>query len=95
MTNERKTEEERDGIITRVKVDAIYQSGVFKPLVPVVLPENQRVRLEITLVESDVRSGANDMLAWLEERHRIQQSIIERHGFLPDSTPDIAEDRLR
>lgn len=70
------------------QIDAVFQNGVFKPLVPLALPENQRVQLEITPIE-------NDMLAWLEEVRRIQQPIIERHGCLPDSTPEIAEDRLR
>jgi hypothetical protein len=35
------------------------------------------------------------MLAWMEEVKQIQQPIIQRCGYLPDSTPDIAEDRLR
>ena len=71
------------------QVDAVSQDGVFKPLTPVVLPENQRVHLEVQPVEGD------EMLAWMEEVKQIQQPIIQRCGYLPDSTPDIAEDRLR
>ena len=71
------------------QVDAIYQNGVFKPLQDVGLPENQRVRLSVQLVET------GDVQAWLariEERH---QRIIAERGYFPDSTLDIAEDRRR
>ena len=56
---------------------------------PVVLPENQRVQLDVKLMERD------DMLAWLEKAKQNQQSILDRYGVLPDSTPDIADDRMR
>jgi predicted DNA-binding antitoxin AbrB/MazE fold protein len=71
------------------QVDAIYQNGLFKPLQDVGLPENQRVRLSVQVVE------ATDVQAWLariEERH---QRIIAERGYFPDSTLDIAEDRRR
>lgn len=71
------------------EVEAIYQDGVFKPLSQVVLPENERVRLEIRSVErADVR-------AWLAEVRRAQQAVIEHRGHVPDSAPDIAADRRR
>lgn len=70
-------------------IEAVFQNGVFKPLVPIVLPENQRVQLEVKPVET------NDILAWLEQANRVRQSILDRHGMLPDTTPDIAEDRMR
>jgi predicted DNA-binding antitoxin AbrB/MazE fold protein len=71
------------------RIEAIYQGGVFKPLGPVQLAENQRVTLTVQPVERE------DVKAWLtrvQERHR---EFIAKHGYLPDSTPDIAEDRMR
>ena len=71
------------------QVDAVYQNGVFKPLQDVSLPENQRVRLSVQLVE------ANDARAWLARVQQRQQRIIAERGYFPDSTLDIAEDRRR
>ena len=72
-----------------IKVDAIYQGGIFKPLGEVGLRENQGVRLHIEPLEG------NDVRAWLEEVQRLQQRIIDERGYFPDSTPDIAADRAR
>jgi predicted DNA-binding antitoxin AbrB/MazE fold protein len=74
---------------TMTQVEAVYQDGVFKPVQEVALPQNQRVRLT---VESVPR---NEILQWLDEMRKIQQPILDRVGFLPDSTPEIAEDRRR
>ena len=41
-------------------VEAIYQGGVFKPVEEVILPENQRVRLQVDPVP------VTDFRAWLE-----------------------------
>ena len=73
-------------------VDAIYQNGVFKPLEQVDLQENARVRLRI-----EPSSYQAEMLAWLERVRKHRQEFLDRHGGvpLPDSTPDIAEDRMR
>jgi predicted DNA-binding antitoxin AbrB/MazE fold protein len=71
------------------QVDAIYQNGLFKPLQDVGLPENQRVRLSVQLVE------AVDVRAWLAEVQELRQRIIAERGYFPDSAPDIAEDRRR
>jgi predicted DNA-binding antitoxin AbrB/MazE fold protein len=72
-------------------IDAIYQDGVFKPLQKVDLMENERVRLKI-----EPSSYKEEMLAWLERIRKHHQEFLERHGCpLPDSTPDIAEDRMR
>jgi predicted DNA-binding antitoxin AbrB/MazE fold protein len=71
------------------QIEAIFQGGVFKPLTEVKLPENQRVMIDVQSVE------AEDIQTWLarvQERHR---EFIEKHGYLPDSTADIAEDRMR
>jgi predicted DNA-binding antitoxin AbrB/MazE fold protein len=70
-------------------IDAVYQDGVFKPLGDVTLRENQRVRLRVEPVV------AGTVGAWLDDLRRLQQDILDRHGLLPDSTPDISADRMR
>jgi predicted DNA-binding antitoxin AbrB/MazE fold protein len=67
-------------------VEAIYAGGVFKPIDPVPLPENQRVRLTVEPV---------DTTGWLEAVREFQRKVVASHGVLPDSTPDIAADRRR
>jgi predicted DNA-binding antitoxin AbrB/MazE fold protein len=70
-------------------VEAIYQGGVFKPLGEVRLPENQRVFLSIQM------PTGQDAAAWLKEVREFQERIIAERGCFPDSTPDIAADRVR
>jgi len=70
-------------------VEAIYASGVFKPLSEVDLPENQRVRL---VVEPVAPAAVG---SWLAEVAAFQQQLVANHGILPDSTPEIAADRRR
>jgi len=70
-------------------IEAVYRHGVFEPLEPVNLEEEQRV-------EVHVASGDASALAkWIEEVRVLQEEFVKKHGLLPDSTPDIAEDRLR
>jgi len=71
------------------EIVAIYEGGVFRPLAPVALHENQRVRLNIQPLEEC------DIGAWLEEVRRLQERIIAERGYLPDSAPDISADRSR
>lgn len=71
------------------RIDAIYQQGVFKPLGHVALSDNQRVSLSIEPVED------HDVSAWLDEVRRFHRRIIAEQGLLPDSTPEIAADRMR
>jgi predicted DNA-binding antitoxin AbrB/MazE fold protein len=68
-------------------VEAIYTGGVFKPLGQVAVAENQRVRLTIEPAETPGPSS------WLDAVRQFHRQIIEAHGVLPDSTPDIAADR--
>jgi predicted DNA-binding antitoxin AbrB/MazE fold protein len=70
-------------------VEAVYQGGVFKPVRPVDLPENQRVRLQIESVP------AAETLAWLAKMREAREAIRAKYGEFPDSTPGIAEDRMR
>jgi len=70
-------------------IEAVYKRGVFQPLDPVNLPEDQRVHL---LVEP---ATAQTPRQWLDEVRKIQAVIVSREGVLPDSTSDIAADRMR
>jgi predicted DNA-binding antitoxin AbrB/MazE fold protein len=68
-------------------VDAIYASGVFKPLEEVKLPENLRVRLTVDTSQP----WAVD--SWLHAVQTFHQQLIAQHGVFPDSTAAIAADR--
>lgn len=70
-------------------IDAIYRHGVFEPLQPVNLREDQRVRLNIEAAERPTPA------AWLEQILSVQAEIVARQGILPDSASDIAADRAR
>jgi len=70
-------------------IDAIFADGVFKPIGPIAIADNQRVRLTIEKAESV------DAVAWMAELQEFQAQIIASHGILPDSTLDIAADRRR
>jgi predicted DNA-binding antitoxin AbrB/MazE fold protein len=71
------------------RVEAIYEHGVFRPLGPIDLPENQRVAISVEPVLQE------SIIAWLEETSRFREEVAARRGILPDSAIDIAEDRLR
>ena len=71
------------------QIEAIYRHGVFQPLEPVELEENQRVRLNVQI------PGADSIQRWLEEVRELQRRTVARRGVLPDSTEDIATDRMR
>jgi predicted DNA-binding antitoxin AbrB/MazE fold protein len=70
-------------------VDAVYRRGVFEPLQPVKLAEDQHVRL--TIESPPVKAWQ----AWLQRVRERHAEFGKRNGVLPDSTPGIAEDRLR
>jgi predicted DNA-binding antitoxin AbrB/MazE fold protein len=70
-------------------VEAVYQGGVFKPTGAVALPDNQRVRLQVEAIDR------SDILARIEDARAFHRRWIAERGPLPDSTPDIAEDRQR
>lgn len=71
------------------RVDAIYRHGVFEPLHPVNLREEQRVQLSFD------PTGGEAAPAWLSRVQAIQFAIVQRQGPLPDSALDIAADRVR
>jgi predicted DNA-binding antitoxin AbrB/MazE fold protein len=70
-------------------IEAIYENGVFKPVQPVSLPERQRVQIDVRPV------AAASITSWLAEARQLRDRIAARVGVLPDSTPEIAEDRRR
>jgi predicted DNA-binding antitoxin AbrB/MazE fold protein len=68
-------------------VDAIFADGVFKPVIPVAMPENQRVRLTVETVVP------GDLSQWLAAVRTFQGEVVARRGVLPDCTSEIASDR--
>ncbi len=70
-------------------VKAVYRRGVFEPLEPVDMREEQRVDLSIAL------AGESTPQQWVDALRSTQAKIIKRYGLLPDSSGDIAEDRQR
>jgi predicted DNA-binding antitoxin AbrB/MazE fold protein len=71
------------------QIEAIYRHGVFEPLEPVHLEEDQRVRLRVEPADKEA------LEEWLERVQRRQAEIFRRQGYLPDSAQEIAEDRAR
>jgi predicted DNA-binding antitoxin AbrB/MazE fold protein len=70
-------------------IEAVFRHGVFEPLEPVQLPEEQRVQVHISpAVKAPFET-------WLRKTHARQADFVRKHGVLPDSSPDIAEDRRR
>jgi predicted DNA-binding antitoxin AbrB/MazE fold protein len=70
-------------------IEAIYRRGVFEPLEPVNLREEQRVALSFAVTNGHTAEG------WLNQVKAIQTTIVQRQGVLPDSASEIAADRAR
>jgi predicted DNA-binding antitoxin AbrB/MazE fold protein len=70
-------------------VAAVFRHGVFEPLDPVNLPEEQRVQLRIEPLSMSTPSE------WLDQVRELQEAVVRRAGTLPDSSSDIASDRCR
>ena len=79
----------QQGVFAMSFIQAVYRHGVFEPLEPVQLPEEQRVQVHIA------PPGKAPLEAWIRKTQARQAAFIKKHGLLPDSAPDIAEDRLR
>ncbi len=71
------------------QIEAIYRHGVFEPLEPVDLEDEQRVRLSIEATKKETWQQ------WLQRVKNRRETIFHRQGFLPDSAVEIAEDRAR
>ena len=74
------------------RIEAVFRKGVFEPLQPVELKEEERVLLDISPLNEQFSPA--EFLALVTD---LQERILkDRNGeLLPDSTPDIAADRLR
>jgi predicted DNA-binding antitoxin AbrB/MazE fold protein len=71
------------------RIEAVYRRGVFEPLEPVNLCEEQRVQLSFEPANGETAQ------AWLHHVRAMQATIVERVGALPDSAAEIASDRMR
>lgn len=71
------------------QLEAIVENGLLRPLDRLPFLDQQRVWVRVEPVE------AHDVQRWLFQVVQHQQSVIQRGPQLPDSTLDIAEDRLR
>jgi predicted DNA-binding antitoxin AbrB/MazE fold protein len=71
------------------RIEAIYRHGVFEPLEPVNLREDERVQLSF-----EPANGQTPQ-AWLNRVEAMQAAIVARQGTFPDSAAEIAADRLR
>ena len=73
------------------QVKAVSRHENIEPLEPVQLKfaEKSHVVLKISSASKE------DALEWMRRVRKIREQIREREGVLPDSTPDIAEDRMR
>jgi predicted DNA-binding antitoxin AbrB/MazE fold protein len=76
-------------VIAMSHVEAIYRHGVFEPLQPVELLEDQRVLLSFEPADRLTAQG------WLDKVRQLQTAVLHRQGYLPDSASDIAADRMR
>ena len=74
-------------------VEAVYSGGVFKPLEKVDIRENERVVLDFAPMH--VTPQSHEVEKWLETIRVLQKQIVVTSGILPDSTAELAEDRLR
>ncbi len=72
-----------------VQIEAVFQQGVFKPLQPVNLTEDQRVRLIVETVRQETS------MEWMERVSKRREAIAEREGMFFDSAKEIALDRRR
>jgi predicted DNA-binding antitoxin AbrB/MazE fold protein len=75
------------------QIEAVFRHGVFEPLEPIVdLRDGQQVILDISPLPDHLSPAE-----FLVRVRALQDRILkDRNGeLLPDSTPDIAADRLR
>jgi predicted DNA-binding antitoxin AbrB/MazE fold protein len=59
-------------------IDAIYENGMFKPLVPFVLSEHQRVRLSVTTIAPDDAEIVSAQRQAMEQLDAELESITDR-----------------
>jgi len=69
-------------------VQAVYQNGVFRPLSPLSISENEIVELSIQPMRADVPD-------WILRLRNVREHISRGKPLFPDSAVEIAEDRQR
>lgn len=72
-----------------LNLKAIYRHGLFEPLEPVSLDEEQCVRLNVEVIPDET------VQSWIQRVRLVHTPIVQRQGPLPDSSREIAADRLR
>ena len=70
-------------------LEAIVENGLLRPMQRLPFAEHQRVWVRVEPI------GSRDVTGWLASVERHQHAVLTRCGVLPDSTSDIAEDRMR
>ena len=70
-------------------MEAVVENGLLRPLQNLPFADRERVMIRVERIESP------DVAGWLAAVDRHQKSVLDREGILPDSTLDIAEDRMR
>src|SRR5205823_323330 len=65
--------------VVMVRIEAVFRHGVFEPLGPVNLQEEQRVRLSIEPTSQETPES------WLNRVQKLQAVVLARQGFLPNS----------
>lgn len=71
------------------QLEAIVENGLLRPLDRLPFFDQQHVWVRVEALED------HDVQQWLTGVMQHQQSVLLRVPHLPDSTSDIAEDRLR
>jgi predicted DNA-binding antitoxin AbrB/MazE fold protein len=62
-------------------IEAIYEHGVFRPLVPVTLPENCRVRVIPTVANGELNQDLDAIHAVLDQRYDTGiRDLAARHN---------------
>ncbi len=72
-------------------VEAVYEDGIFKPVGTVELADKQPVRLTIEVLDKSQRPFD----PWIEKASEFREQMRAKYGTFPDSTIDIAADRMR
>ena len=69
-------------------IQAIYQNGVFRPLGPLSISENQ-------IVELSIQPARKDIPDWILYLRGVREGIAAGKPLFPDSALEIAKDRQR
>jgi predicted DNA-binding antitoxin AbrB/MazE fold protein len=76
-------------------VEAVFENGLLRPLVPLPLVNNQRVWIRVEPQPQSQEERLRNFNEWLKGVEQLQAEFLSKHPPLPDSTLDIAADRRR